>query len=116
MQTSHITFFIGLNKDKNGDNIPADEAIDAIEDICKMIAENFGGFSMSNVSGGWVNDDGELMEAVSARIEADITNPVHARENQNIKAKARVIAELANRRLNQECTLVRISQGESFLA
>lgn len=64
-----FTLFIGLEKDGNGNPLDQLSAIDAIKAMKLEAAQLFGGYSISAVTGGWVNEKGLLIEEAAMRIE-----------------------------------------------
>ncbi len=63
------SLFIGLEKDGNGKALDQLKAVDAIKDMKLDAARLFGGYTVSAVTGGWVNEQGTMMEEAAMRFD-----------------------------------------------
>jgi hypothetical protein len=63
------TLFIGTQKDKDGNPLNPVAVSRALHEIKLKAALIFGGYSASSVTGGWVNDKGQLIEETALRLE-----------------------------------------------
>lgn len=98
--THRITITAGLGIDLNGQLIPKESAIAAIESIRKHIASATGGFTETPANGGWVNRNGELLQEPSIRW-------ITLADNDD---KAQELAYFAAKALNQESVLLEVEE------
>ena len=62
----------------------------------------FGGFSVTEIRGGWKNDEGEIIYDNSWRYESLTDDTILEKKQASLRIAARYLAE----RLDQECILV----------
>lgn len=63
------TFYIGIERDGEGRQIdPARRAL-ALDTLRRAAADVFGGYSLSHIEGGWINDKGALVAEGALRLE-----------------------------------------------
>lgn len=100
-----VTFAIGIGFDKHGKHIEAYRREKKIIDTYRALAESFGGYSANEVSGGWINPEGELVTENSLVIDiyTDAAPEV-------IRDTAEWLATL----FNQESVMVAIQPVESL--
>lgn len=56
-----ISLGFGCGEDRNGNAIPADHATHCIAEVLKLAAQIYGGASLSDVDGAWINPEGKLV-------------------------------------------------------
>ena len=112
-----FTFYIGLESDRNGRQIPSREQSEGIGRIKGGALECFHGFSASIVDGGWKNDKGENVNEKVLRLELSISNPHLTPGNPlNPFDAAFSFAQFCAVQLNQESVLLVSPQGDEFVS
>lgn len=66
---SRVSFYIGIEKDRNGNQIEAQARSNALTKLRHLAASTFGGYTMFHGAGGWINPAGELIEEGSIRLD-----------------------------------------------
>jgi hypothetical protein len=61
--------YVGSERDLNNRVIPADIRSDMLDRTERLTAETFGGYSITNVTGGWLSPSDVLVREISYRIE-----------------------------------------------
>jgi hypothetical protein len=101
-----ITFFIGIEKDGRGRQIPGHERANALLWLRKQAATMFGGYTLQNVEGGWINPSGALVEEGAIRLDIYSDSP---------RWKASVFARQAGARLRQDSVLLDYDGNPAFI-
>ena len=70
-------FRIGIGEDSTGKELSTEFLRAAIREAKKIVATNFGGYTITPATGGWVNPEGRLVEGSALVIE---TFTDHGRE------------------------------------
>lgn len=96
------TLYIGLEKTAAGETIGRDAAHASVNAIKFAAASRFGGYSAASVDGGWINEQGQLVEETALRLE------VAAKD----AAQVDTFAEFCGRTLHQSCVMVVSPVGE----
>lgn len=83
------------------DYITAEDSITALEHVKRTLAQSLGGYTAYNTQGGWVNDEGELVEepvTVVYSLAAD-------RDLEELEELGEGLALYVRTKLEQECVL-----------
>lgn len=104
------TLFVGVEKDALNHTIGAAEYRDMLTSAQHETAEQFGGYTMSLVTGGWKDPQGVLIREESIKFELSMEA---TKEND---VKVRSWARWMRRRFHQASVLLTaINQGEEFI-
>lgn len=87
------------------------DAEDVIAEVSAKLATAFGGYSRYDGTGGWVNDDGELIEEEHARLVATDSDTDKAEFTETFHIEALYVKD----RLNEDAVLVEVEEVESQL-
>lgn len=102
-QQTKVTFAVGQDFDKAGKSIP--QRAEKRKGALHIIAKLYGGYSVADIKGGWINAAGELVEEQSmvVVVYTELEAPVH-------EAIANELAML----FNQESVLLAIENVASL--
>lgn len=101
-----ITLFIGIEKDGKGRQIPSHERANALKFLRTRAAFDFGGYTLANVEGGWVNAQGRLVEEGAIRLDVYSDTPIWV---------AYAFARAAGTRLRQDSVLLDYDGNPQFV-
>lgn len=74
MPQTKVTFSIGQGYDKDGKSIPLVHA--KLKGVLKTLANYYGGYSLTETNGGWINGEGLLVQEDSVAIVVYTELPV----------------------------------------
>jgi hypothetical protein len=100
-----FTLYVGLEKDASGEPIHSEAVQDWLKATKEKLADEFGGYSLGEVAGGYRHMDGQLAEERALRIE------VTASEEQ--QPRVRSFAAWARDTFRQESVLLNATTIES---
>lgn len=66
----HVQMYLGVERDTAGQYISPSTRSNAIAQIRRQAADQFGGYTLSNAEGGWVDDKGMLV--IEGAVKLDI--------------------------------------------
>ena len=69
------SIIVGIERDGQGVQLPVDVRANALKAVRDMAARRYGGYTLSNAAGGWVNSDGLLIEEGALRIDLFTDEP-----------------------------------------
>jgi hypothetical protein len=72
---NRFTLLVGIERDGNGAQLDAQRRSEAMGALRSKAAEEFGGYTLSNAVGGWVNGDGVLVEEGAVRLDVYTQEP-----------------------------------------
>lgn len=101
-----ITITAGMGETAEGRALTPFEVNRAVERARRVLAESFGGYTEVATSGGWVNDEGRLVEEVGRRwvcLALDMSREV-------AEWKGRQAAELIAEALQQACVVLEVEE------
>jgi hypothetical protein len=98
-----IDFTFGVGQDKEGLAIDRDQQQRAIREIKTEAAKLFGGYTLYQAQGGWINGGGRLVEEDSMTLTVYITDEILGYSRQNDVAQ---LSSTIKEQLNQESILV----------
>jgi hypothetical protein len=65
----HVALYVGIEKDGAGKQIDPEVRANALQAVRQSAAQEFGGYTISNAAGGWLNPEGKLIEEGSIRLD-----------------------------------------------
>lgn len=98
--------YIGIEKDRAGHQISDQTRANALIEIRRKAAAAFGGYTLFNGAGGWINDAGVLVEEASIRLDLYSTASY---------ADVWQFAQEAGRLLDQSSILADMNGNASFI-
>jgi hypothetical protein len=109
-----VTFYIGIEKDREGRQIDAQTRANALAAIRVKAAQTFGGYSLFNGAGGWINPEGHLVEEANIRLDIYSTASYaaiwgFAQESGRLLHQASILADL-----NGNATFIDIEPVEHY--
>lgn len=80
----HVLLFVGIERDGDGKQIDPAVRSNALKELRESAAREFGGYTLSNAAGGWMNPEGKLIEEGTIRLDLYTT-----RHNEDVQDWAR---------------------------
>ena len=103
---NHALVFLGIERDRFNAQIDPIKRAAALKEVRREAAHTFGGYTLANVEGGWVDPHGRLIEEGSIRLD------LIASDRWNVRS----FAEYAGRALNQSSVLIVYGGRGEFVA
>lgn len=100
-----FTIYVGIGKDKLGNEIGSDERALSLEAAKRMLTNEFGGYSIEDVRGGYKHRDGRTVEEDSVRLELVVPD--------ELATQVRIAAGKMRDMFRQESVLVAAQPVES---
>lgn len=100
-----ITFTAGLEKDAEGFYLSDEERYKAVEAIRRQLVARFGGYTELGSTGGWVDDEGYLVEERGARWVC-----LASMNRKEAERAGRELAGMIAAELRQACVVMEIER------
>lgn len=101
-----IRFYVGLERDQQGEAIPLKERDIAITAFGAKLCKWAGGYSVAYVGGDWVNDEGQTVPETSAVFE--VLKETEAAGEFGLEAEVIKLARTIKHALDQQAVLYTI--------
>jgi hypothetical protein len=72
---NRFTLLVGIERDGSGAQLGADLRARGMGALRQRAAELFGGYTLANAAGGWINGDGVLVEEGAVRLDVYTQEP-----------------------------------------
>lgn len=69
------TLLIGIERDGDGVQLPDQVRSNGLAEVRTLAAREFGGYTLSNAAGGWINPQGVLVEEGAIRLDIYTDKP-----------------------------------------
>lgn len=109
MLNHYVAVYVPLEAHRDKPGITASDTARVLETVQRRLASAFGGFTQYNVTGGWVNGEGNLIVEPIAVVKA-----YHDGGEIEASAIAGQIAEYVERQLAQDCVTIETEHGLTF--
>lgn len=117
MNNYRLNFYIGTGEDRDGVTIPEETKLQAMVNIRAIVASEFGGYTETQATGGWLNEAGRLIVEPAVMLSAVIASEEPIRSDK-LEIRAQSIARYMARMLNQSAVMYTMEplQAVSFVS